>query len=408
MQLMQLEVEYLEKQEQVEKLHSAGFNPLHFAAFYGRVRSIQHLLKTNNALVNEKTNGGFTALHIAAMRGNDDAVRQLLNNEAAIDARDNEGRTALHHAGHHLGIIDLLVDHGANIDATDTHGQTPLLIAVMRQSLTTVTHLLARSANVYIAPSSRSTAIHYAAAFGNNQIIEALLKHGAYFFDFDSNEPTPLHYIAAFSNNPEGIKLLLKYGARAHLQDKLGKNSLHNAARAGHFEPIALLISKVGDINAFDSQRLTALDHAVLGCNCDPAAIRLFIRSGATMFSSIDRFKNLPGNLKGIVKRYFNERRTYLTGTLPPDVKPVQRSPHEIPVYVPYTFENMISVAAYFLDIPVLDAFKQNDKLHNLLDSWRDDKGRNLLEVARAMNDRTGIEWLISNELCTSKDHADS
>ena len=86
-----VKVDYLEKQEQVEKLHSAGFNPLHFAAFYGRVRSIQHLLKTNNALVNEKTNGGFTALHIAAMRGNDDAVRQPLNNEAAIDARDNEG-----------------------------------------------------------------------------------------------------------------------------------------------------------------------------------------------------------------------------------------------------------------------------------------------------------------------------
>jgi ankyrin repeat protein len=80
----------------------------------------------------------FTPLHYAAGQGNLSCVVMLVGRPgkvrmtpAEVDAADENGRTALHYAALHGSdqICGVLLGAGAQLDAKDSHGQTPLMIA---------------------------------------------------------------------------------------------------------------------------------------------------------------------------------------------------------------------------------------------------------------------------------------
>ena len=73
---------------------------------------------------------GLTALLLAAETGHLSIVELLLNRGADIDATDEQGRTALFLATErgHVDIVSLLLEKGCDTEVTDDlHGQTPLL-----------------------------------------------------------------------------------------------------------------------------------------------------------------------------------------------------------------------------------------------------------------------------------------
>jgi ankyrin repeat protein len=67
-------------------------------------------------------------LHYATLSGHLQAVRFLLSNGADVEAKDREGCTPLLLATiyGHVFIASMLLDHGAQIEAAGMHGQTPL------------------------------------------------------------------------------------------------------------------------------------------------------------------------------------------------------------------------------------------------------------------------------------------
>ena len=111
---------------------SDGFTALHYAAFFGR-EDCAKLLVDKGAEVGAEAKNPMRVkpINSAAAARQVGIVRLLLDRGAAIDAAQNEGYTALHSAAHngHQEMIELLLERGANRAARTEAGQTPADLA---------------------------------------------------------------------------------------------------------------------------------------------------------------------------------------------------------------------------------------------------------------------------------------
>ena len=87
--------------------------------------------------VHARDRAGRTELHYAAIDNGEDCepVRRLLAQGADIDARDSKGMTPLLMAAQYPGmrkVIELLIASGASVDALDTMDRSALMLALMR------------------------------------------------------------------------------------------------------------------------------------------------------------------------------------------------------------------------------------------------------------------------------------
>ena len=119
----------------------SGHTPLYYAANHGDLsrpadgRAVAEALIRQGAEVNVHSGPiRGTPLHTAARRDNVVVASVLLSAGADIEARDIKGETPLRRALNcrQLGMITLLLAHGANLDSPDKHGVTPRQIATMR------------------------------------------------------------------------------------------------------------------------------------------------------------------------------------------------------------------------------------------------------------------------------------
>lgn len=71
------------------------------------------------------------SLHDAAKTGDVDQVKQLITEGANVNAADTTGITPLHSAavGDHIAVAELLIAKGADVNAKTDNGVTPLHLA---------------------------------------------------------------------------------------------------------------------------------------------------------------------------------------------------------------------------------------------------------------------------------------
>ncbi|CZS79658.1 unnamed protein product [Fusarium graminearum] len=160
-------------------------------------------------------------------------VEQLLRSGADVNALDNNGRTPMFNAlEDHTGeMVKLLLDHKVNLDVLDNSGRTVLDVCV---------------------EESR----HYLTAF-------TLLKHGAQPTKNLSHGVSKLLMAAAAGRNEE-IERLLKAGVKHSSCDRLGYTALHEAACFGHYDTAKMLIQKGADVNRAIAHGGATVLHAVI------------------------------------------------------------------------------------------------------------------------------------------------
>ncbi len=207
----------------------ASCGPIHDAARKGDLAQVQALLKGDPTLISSKDELGKTPLAMAAVAGQKDVVEFLLAHGADVNARDIVGDTPLHNADWeddegHKDVVGLLLAHGADVNAKGQQGRTPLHDAAFDGSTGMTTLLLAKGADVKARDDLGDTPLHFAAMSGPG-VVNLLLANGADVNAQNIAGTTPL-MMAALLAQESAAEVLLAHGADVNAKDKIGNTAL--------------------------------------------------------------------------------------------------------------------------------------------------------------------------------------
>ena len=157
------------------------------------------------------------ALHAACSHGLADTVRELLATGADADAEDEEGLTPLLYAcmEGHVDCASLLLENRADVNKAEAaDGYTPLVAACQEGSrfLACASLLLDHRADVNLATSMGITPLHNCCMIGEVEFMRLLLEHGARVDVAEANGVTALA-AACHQGDLECAQLLSSYGA---------------------------------------------------------------------------------------------------------------------------------------------------------------------------------------------------
>lgn len=154
-----------------------GEKPLHVAARRGRLIIARELLD-NGADPNAENGSGETPLQVALTEGKTQLANVLIE-EGATDS-PQELLFALVRAGvDDRDSLELLTKRGADVDARDQSGVTPLHISVSDSRRLLTKRLIDLGANVDIPDDDGRTPLSIAMKDGNRHIVDLLVRFGA-------------------------------------------------------------------------------------------------------------------------------------------------------------------------------------------------------------------------------------
>ena len=123
------------------------------------VQRMRSLLENGAGVEAENVSG---PIHCAVRTGLVELVELLIQHGANVDAADIYGNRPLHEAVcHGLDVVQLLVQRGAKMNVQNVDGKTPLHIAVERQQSDVIMYLLNEDADVALTDVWRNTPLHY-------------------------------------------------------------------------------------------------------------------------------------------------------------------------------------------------------------------------------------------------------
>jgi len=252
------------------------------------------------------------SLFEAVRKGDIEQVGLLISKGADVNAKDKRGETPLHHVAlkGHKDVAELLIAKGAHVDAKDNWSNTPLGLTTIDGHRDVAELFIAKGADVNAKEEDGWTPLHWAAWHGQKNIVELLIAKEADVNSKDKDGKTPADsaienkgrfqneilkllidkgaifstlegiHLAAYLGDLSKVESYIKQGKDIDTRDKNGRMLLHIAAMAGQKEVLEFLISNGADVNAKDDDGNTALEHAAWNRHRDMA--KLLIAKGAT------------------------------------------------------------------------------------------------------------------------------
>ncbi len=260
-------------------------SPIADVAMKGDMDALRALVKQHPNDVNVTQPDGGTALLWAAYWNDDAAVQALIAAGANVNAANRYGVTPLSQASinGNAQMVEVLLKAGADANTFQQEGQTALMTAAKAGNADAVKALLDHGAEVNAKESWRGqTALMWAAAENHPAAVQVLVDHGAdvnavsSVFDFSGMKPkpgdVPMHFprggftallFAARGGFTECAKILLDHGADIKIADPDGTSALLLAIINGHFDTAAFLLDRKADPNAADNMGRAALFAAI-------------------------------------------------------------------------------------------------------------------------------------------------
>ena len=218
----------------------------------------------------------WSLLAMCVVLGADEPLlRELVSLGADLNAPDEQGRTPLMWASHDPAKLRLLLRLGARTDVVDDQGVTPLFFTHDPESIRI---LLDAGASVDARDKGGVTLLMHVAGRqwtpteNDADLISFLVERGASLEAKSTNGFTPLLWAARFGRT-EVVARLLLLGSDTNATGHDGETALMTAAAAGHLETIEMLVANGADLASKDHAGTTALMHAERSSRSGAAAI---------------------------------------------------------------------------------------------------------------------------------------
>lgn len=247
------------------------FNTIEDAIYGGSVEDVDRFL-SSGVDVNTTNETGRTLLMLAIdncfdtyeMKYRTDIINLLISKNANINAKDEDGETAMFRAIlTSVEIIDSLVQAKANVNEVDNKGDTPLIRCMtFNIDADKIDRLIAHGADLYYENTENgNTPMLEAAGMGRFEI----LKH---FFpkihDINATNATgdTLLMSAARFHDIHTLKLIIDAKPNINLQDKDGRTALMWAVFRESCTNANILLENGADLKLKDNDGKTAVDLA--------------------------------------------------------------------------------------------------------------------------------------------------
>ena len=235
----------------------------------GAVEDVRSLLASGKACARDATIYGNTPLHTASAAASIPMLQLLIDAGADVNAVNEDGETPLHRAlamQSNYDLARLLIENGADVFNRAVDGKTPLHTIYTD----TVGQVLSRDDLLETVPTDANgmSIAHFLAwsRHSTPQIFECgLTLDLSNLWSADAAGKTCLHY-AAHRGNLALLAYLLERSSPSDINkpDRLGRTVVHHSARSSRMiSVLEMVLDKGADMYATDSSSQNLLHHAV-------------------------------------------------------------------------------------------------------------------------------------------------
>jgi len=191
------------------------------------------------------------------------------HSQTAPSTSDIEHYEGLHQAAHQgdIDALQKLIKNGANVEAEDSSGRTPLIVAAFASHDEIVTALSAAGANLNALENRAYDIVTIAAVADDVPLLDLALELGANSGNITSPYDGTALIAAAHLGHSAVVNSLIQAKAPLDHINNLGWTALIEAVILGdggpdHVETAKLLLEAGADPSIADSQGVTPLEHA--------------------------------------------------------------------------------------------------------------------------------------------------